>query len=208
MLILITGASESGKTTLAKAIKNMNIAEVFYFDDIGVPTLDNMVAKYGSPEKWQEWATHEWIHRLSLQKGSVIATGCRFIMNGATHAMDGVSTYPFKIFGKTWKDKPINFEYKGDTVIGNDVWIGSSVTFMPGVKVGDGVIIGSNSVVTKDVAPYTIVAGNPAREIRKRFDDETTDFLVNLRWWDLGIEKITENLHLITSQNIDKLKKL
>lgn len=146
--------------------------------------------------------------KLMIGKFCQIATGVRFIMNGATHAMDGFSTYPFKIFGKSWSDTPINFEHKGDTVIGSDVWIGNSAVFMPGVKIGDGAIIGANSVVTKNFDPYTIVAGNPAKVIRKRFDDETTKFLLLLRWWDWDIAKITENLHLITSYNIDELKRI
>ena len=144
--------------------------------------------------------------KLIIGKFCQIATGARFIMNGATHAMDGFSTYPFKIFGGSWSDTPINFEHKGDTVIGNDVWIGNSVTFMPGVKIGDGSIIGANSVVTKNVDPYTIVAGNPAKVIRKRFEDETTGFLINLRWWDWDIAKITENLDAIVRGDIKTLK--
>ena len=144
--------------------------------------------------------------KLIIGKFCQIATGARFIMNGATHAMDGFSTYPFKIFGGSWSETPINFEHKGDTVIGNDVWIGNSVTFMPGVKIGDGSIIGANSVVTKNVDPYTIVAGNPAKVIRKRFEDETTGFLINLRWWDWDIAKITENLDAIVRGDIKTLK--
>jgi virginiamycin A acetyltransferase len=135
-----------------------------------------------------------------------IASGVRFIMNGSNHAMDGVSTYPFKVFGNSWVDASMNVVSKGDTVIGNDVWIGNSVTFMQGVKIGDGVIIGTNSLVTKDVAPYSIVGGNPAKEIRKRFDDQTIEFLLKLKWWDWEVEKITQNLKAISSGDIKTLR--
>src|SRR5690606_21951477 len=104
-----------------------------------------------------------------------IASGVRFIMNGGNHAMEGLSTYPFDIFDGT---ETVKITSKGDTLIGNDVWIGNSATIMPGVKIGDGAIIGANSLVTKDVASYTIVGGNPARLIRKRFEDAAIEFLL------------------------------
>lgn len=145
--------------------------------------------------------------KLIIGKFCQIAAGVRFIMNGSNHAMDGVSTYPFKVFGGEWALKdPMRVINKGDTVIGNDVWIGNSATVMQGIKVGDGAIIGTNSLVTKDVAPYTIVGGNPAREIRKRFDDDTIAFLLALRWWDWDVNKITENIGLIANGNIQDLK--
>jgi virginiamycin A acetyltransferase len=130
--------------------------------------------------------------QLIIGKFCQIATGVRFIMNGGNHAIDGFSTFPFRVFGDEWKDVPLTGGFKGDTVIGNDVWIGNSVTFMPGVKVGDGAIIATNSVVTKDVEPYSIVGGNPAQLIRKRFDDETIKSLLDLKWWDWPIEKINQ----------------
>lgn len=136
-----------------------------------------------------------------------IATGVRFIMNGANHAMGGFSTYPFKVFGGQWANlDPMTVVNKGDTVIGNDVWIGNNATIMQGVKIGDGAIIGTNSLVTKDVPPYTIVGGNPAREIRKRFDQETIEILLKIRWWDWDAEKITENLDVIVSGDVKLLK--
>lgn len=145
--------------------------------------------------------------KLIIGKFCQLATGVRFIMNGSNHAMDGISTYPFKVFGGIWSEKdPMKVVSKGDTVIGNDVWIGNNATIMQGVKIGDGAIIGTNSLVTKDVEPYTIVGGNPAREIRKRFDEETIKFLLQLKWWDWDVKKITDNLDLITSANINELK--
>lgn len=97
---------------------------------------------------------------------------------------------------------------KGDTVVGNDVWIGNCATIMQGVKIGDGAIIGTNSLVTKDVPAYTIVCGNPAKEIRKRFDEETIRLLLAVKWWDWDVQKITDNLEAITSGKIDELKRI
>jgi virginiamycin A acetyltransferase len=144
--------------------------------------------------------------KLIIGKFCQIATGVRFIMNGANHAMDGISTYPFKAFGGSWEGASMNSIGKGDTIIGNDVWIGNGATFMQGVTVGDGAIIGTSSLVTKDVEPYTIVGGNPAKPIRKRFDDETIEFLLDLKWWDWPFEKIERNLEFLTSGDIKKLK--
>ncbi len=146
--------------------------------------------------------------KLIIGKFCQIATGVRFIMNGANHDMEGISTYPFQVISKAWSQAPVKITSKGYTVIGNDVWIGNSATIMQGVKIGDGAIIGTNSLVTKDVEPYTIVGGNPAREIRKRFDDKTIEFLLKLKWWDWPIEKITENLPLISQADIEALKKI
>ena len=112
-------------------------------------------------------------------------------MNGANHALGGFSTFPFSVFGDEWKDVPLNPENKGDTVIGNDVWLGYGVTIMPGVKIGDGAIIATRSTVTKDVEPYSIVGGNPAKLIRKRFSDEVIEGLLRLKWWDWPVEKVS-----------------
>lgn len=145
--------------------------------------------------------------KLIIGKFCQIAAGVRFIMNGSNHAMNGVSTYPFKVFGGRWNKASLDVRSKGDTIIGNDVWIGNNATIMQGIKIGDGAIIGTNSLVTKEVDPYTIVGGNPAREIRKRFDDETIKFLLELKWWDWDVQKITDQLDLITDTNIVELKK-
>lgn len=146
--------------------------------------------------------------KLIIGKFCQIATGVRFIMNGSNHAMNGFSTYPFKVFGKEWSKSSLDVQSKGDTVIGNDVWIGNSVTIMPGIHIGDGAIIGTGSIVTKDVPAYTIVGGNPAKEIRKRFDEETIQILLALKWWDWDVQKITDNLEAITSGKIDELKRI
>jgi len=136
--------------------------------------------------------------KLIIGKFCMIASGVTFIMNGANHKMDGITAYPFNIFGNDWsKVTPTSDElpYKGDTIVGNDVWIGSEATIMPGVKIGDGAIIATKSVITKDVEPYSIVGGNPAKLIRKRFSEEKINELLEMKWWDWEIERITENLH-------------
>lgn len=147
--------------------------------------------------------------KLVIGKFCQIATGVRFIMNGSNHAMGGISTYPFQVFGGEWAEKdPMKVTSKGDTIIGNDVWIGNSATIMQGIKIGDGAIIGTNSLVTKNVAPYTIVGGNPAKEIRQRFDDDIIQFLLQLQWWNWPVSKITEHLNLIINGDIDGLRKV
>ena len=147
--------------------------------------------------------------KLIIGKFCQLATGVRFIMNGANHAMEGISTYPFKVFGGEWASTdPMQVVSKGDTVIGNDVWIGNNATIMQGIKIGDGAIIATNSLVAKDVEPYTIVGGNPAKEIRKRFDAETIEFLLKLKWWDWDVKKITDHLEFITNGNLSALKRI
>lgn len=148
--------------------------------------------------------------KLIIGKFCQIATGITFLMNGGNHVMDGFSTYPFLVFGEGWelgyKKAPI-YPNKGDTIIGNDVWTGYKVTIMPGVKIGDGAIIGSCSVVTKDVLPYSIVAGNPARIVRFRFDEKTIQALMEIKWWDWSIDKIVYNIPNIVNADIEALKK-
>ena len=114
--------------------------------------------------------------KLIIGKFCQIATQVKFIMNGGSHHLGGFSSFPFVIFQSYWPEVPFSPNRKKDTLIGNDVWIGYDATIMPGVTIGDGAIIGTRSVVTKDVQPYEIVGGNPAQVIRKRFDDETIDF--------------------------------
>lgn len=146
--------------------------------------------------------------KLIIGKFCQIATGVRFIMNGSNHALDGISTYPFKVFGGAWSTAQMNAISKGDTVIGHDVWIGNSATIMQGVTIGHGAIIGTNALVTKDVAPYTIAGGNPAQIIRPRYDDATINFLLNLGWWEWPVEKISQHIVAITTGDLDSLRKI
>lgn len=144
--------------------------------------------------------------KLIIGKFCALASGVKFIMNGGNHALDGVSTYPFKIMGGSWGKAPLRSVCKGDTLVGNDVWIGHDATIMPGIRIGDGAVIGAKAVVTRDVAPYTIVGGNPAVEIRRRFDAETTEILLQIQWWHWDAEKITRHLDLIINGNALGLK--
>ncbi|WP_414619338.1 Vat family streptogramin A O-acetyltransferase [Calothrix sp. CCY 0018] len=147
--------------------------------------------------------------KLIIGKFCALATGVKFIMNGANHKMSGFSTYPFQIFGNGWErimPQLDEFPNKGDTVIGNDVWIGYEAVIMPGVQIGDGAIIASKSVVVKNVSPYTIVGGNPAKEIKKRFANEVIDTLLEISWWNWDIDKITRNLEKIVGGDIEGLK--
>ncbi|MBO0345715.1 CatB-related O-acetyltransferase [Roseibium sp. CAU 1637] len=139
--------------------------------------------------------------RLTIGKFCALATGVEFIMNGANHAMGGVSTYPFHIFQGGWEqdyDTSVFLKNsRGDTTVGHDVWIGTDATILPGVSIGSGAIVGSKSVVGSDVPPYAIVAGNPARIIRTRFDAATVDRLLEIAWWNWPIEMISANLSAI-----------
>lgn len=146
--------------------------------------------------------------RLIIGKFCQIASGVTFIMNGANHQINSASTYPFYIM-EGWTQTPPAREdlpLKGDTVIGNDVWIGQNATILPGVHIGDGAIIGLGSIVGHDVEPYTIVAGNPARVIRKRFDDELIELLLRLQWWNKSITDIQKLIPLLTDSNLVHVK--
>ncbi len=145
--------------------------------------------------------------KLIIGKFCMIASDVKFIMNGANHLTDSLSTYPFSIFGNGWEKAMEGKIYpqKGNINIGNDVWIGYNATIMAGVTIGDGAIIATNSTVIKDVAPYSIVGGNPAREIKKRFSDKTIAKLLKIQWWNWDIEKITANLQHLTNNAIHNL---
>lgn len=148
--------------------------------------------------------------KLIIGKFCQIASGVKFLMNGMFHSLKGVSTFPFAIFSKECQQsypKDFHYPFKGDTVIGNDVWIGYNVTFMPGVHVGDGAIIGTNAFVTKDVEPYSVVGGNPAKLIRKRFSDNEIDQLLHIAWWNWPIEKILKNIPALVSGDVCELLK-
>lgn len=146
--------------------------------------------------------------KLIIGKYCSIACGARFLLNSANHAMRSLSTYPFPIFYDEWEhgiwaDKA--WDNKGDIVIGNDVWIGYEAVIMAGVTIGDGAIIGTRAVVTKDVPPYTIVGGIPAKPIRKRFSEEVIERLLRLKWWDLPPETVCKIIKDIQEGNIDSV---
>ena len=148
--------------------------------------------------------------RLIIGKFCAIAKGVRFLMNGANHRMNGITTYPFNILVGGWEKVTPRLEdlpLKGDTVIGNDVWIGQDVTFLPGVHVGDGAIIGAHSVVASDIPPYAVAVGNPCHVVRMRFSEEDVEFLLQLRWWDWDDEQIFENLEALTGGDFARLRK-
>ncbi|HYG85793.1 MAG TPA: CatB-related O-acetyltransferase [Azospirillum sp.] len=144
--------------------------------------------------------------RLVIGKFCALATGVRFFMNGGNHATAGFSTYPFTIF-QEWQAPMPQFPFRGDTVVGNDVWIGWDAVIMPGVTIGDGAIVAARSVVTKDVAPYAVVAGNPAVEMRRRFDDATVAALRAIAWWDWPAEKIQRSLAAIGGADLEALRR-
>lgn len=148
--------------------------------------------------------------RLIIGKFCSIACGAKFLFNSANHSLTSLSTYPFPIFFEEWGLERAQvtraWDHKGDIVIGNDVWIGYEAVILAGVTLGDGAIIGTRAVVTKDVPPYTIVGGVPAKPIRKRFSDDTIAALLALRWWDWPEERIAAHLDAIQSGQIDQIK--
>mgnify|MGYP005775201533 FL=1 len=147
--------------------------------------------------------------KLMIGKFCSIACGAKFIFNSANHTLSSLSTYPFPIFFEEWELDVKNitnaWDNKGDIVIGNDVWIGYEAVIMAGVTIGDGAVIGTRAVVTKDVPPYTIVGGVPAKPIRKRFSQESIDVLLKLKWWDWCEEKIHKHISDIQSGNIENI---
>lgn len=171
---------------------------------------------YDDPENSENFERNVLYHfpfigdKLIIGKFCALSRGIKFIMNGSNHQLSGFSTYPFEIFGKSWQKvtpKSNNYPFKGDTLVGNDVWIGYEAVIMPGIKIGDGAIIAAKSLVTKDVQPYTIVGGNPAKIIRKRFSAEIIQTLLEIAWWDWSVEKITKNLEKIISCDIEALRR-
>jgi virginiamycin A acetyltransferase len=149
--------------------------------------------------------------RLVIGRFCAIATGATFIMNGANHALDGFSTYPFQIFGQGWEAGfdagELESGSRGDTVVGHDVWIGRGAVILPGVRIGHGAIIGAHAVVSRDVPDYAVAAGNPA-EIRKmRFDPGTIQTLLEAAWWGWPAEKITRHLNAIRGGDVEALKR-
>jgi len=180
---------------------NIEVGDYTYYDDPD------------APEKFQE--KNVLYHfdfvgdRLEVGKFCALASGTTFIMNGANHRLDGPSTFPFPIFGGAWAEHMgllADLPSKGNTTVGHDVWFGYQATIMPGVKIGHGSIVASKAVVTKDVPPYAIVAGNPAKVVSMRFDEKVIERLLAVAWWDWPIERITENIAAIMAGEVGVLE--
>lgn len=181
---------------------NIEVGEYTYYDDPDAPEAfedRNILYHY-------EFTGD----RLVIGRFCAIATGVTFIMNGANHALGGISTYPFQIFGGGWEDgfeeASLDNGYKGDTIVGNDVWIGRNAVIMPGVRIGHGAIIAAHSVVTRDVPDYGIVAGNPAEMKKKRFDGTTIAALLRVSWWDWPVEKISRHINALRAGDVRALQ--
>ena len=181
--------------------KNIIVGDYTYYDHPINPNdfeKENVLYHYNfSPEK------------LIIGKFCAVATDVKFIMASANHKLDGFSTYPFGIFGAGWeKENDLSLLLnKGDTVVGNDIWFGYGSTIMPAISIGDGAIIAAKSVVTKDVPPYAVVGGNPARVLKIRFNEDVVKKLLEIKWWDWSIEKITKNIQYIINNDIELLSK-
>jgi virginiamycin A acetyltransferase len=178
---------------------NIEIGEYTYYDD---------------PEDSEDFERNVLYHydfvgdKLIIGRFCAIARGVRFIMNGANHRLAGLSTYPFYIFGDGWEratPTAADLPYKGDTVVENDVWIGYEALLLPGVRIGNGAIVSARAVVTQDVAPYTIVGGNPARPLKRRFSDDVVERLLAIAWWDWPVDRITRHVEAIVSADVDAL---
>ena len=148
--------------------------------------------------------------RLIIGKFCSSASGAKFLFNSANHTLSSLSTYPFPLFFEEWglekRNVAASWDNKGDIVIGNDVWIGYEAVIMAGVTIGDGAIIGARAVVTKDVPPYTVAGGIPAKPIKKRYPEETIAALSELKWWDWPEERIAQNLHAIQAGKLNELR--
>jgi virginiamycin A acetyltransferase len=187
---------------LAEGRANVEVGRFSYYDD-----------RYQTGDFFTRNVLHHYHFigdRMIIGDFVAIAYGAQFFMNGGTHAMSGFSTFPFNIFGEGWEEgfDPATWaaEVKGDTVIGPDVWIGTEAVLMPGVTIGAGAIVSARAVVTRDVPPFAIVAGNPARVVRHRFDPETTRRLLAVSWWDWPVDRITRNLDAIRGADIGALE--
>ncbi|MCC7021814.1 MAG: CatB-related O-acetyltransferase [Thermomicrobiales bacterium] len=181
---------------------NIIAGDYSYYDDPDDPTgfeRNNVLYAYG-PE------------RLIIGKFCALAAEVRFLMAGANHPASGVSTFPFAIFGGAWREMTVDLVYdlpsRGDTVVGNDVWIGYRATIMPGVQIGDGAIVAAGALVTKDVLPFAIVGGNPARLLRMRFDEADVARLLRVAWWDWPVAQITAHARVIMAGTPDELERI
>ena len=187
---------------IRNTVKNPNVVvgDYTYFDD---------------PEDSENFERNVLYHypfvgdKLVIGKFCALARGVKFIMNGANHKLTGFSTYPFGIFGQGWEaavPAPADLPSRGDTVVGNDVWIGYDALVLPGVKIGNGAIVAARAVVVKDVPAYAVVGGNPAQVLKSRFPPETVAALERIAWWNWPDEKVTRHLHAIVSADLAALQ--
>jgi virginiamycin A acetyltransferase len=181
---------------------NISVGDFTYYDD---------------PEGPQRFETECVLHhyefmgdRLIIGKFCALAANVRFVMGGANHVMSGFSTFPFNIMGGGWEEgfdpETVFAQMRGDTIVCDDVWIGTEAMILPGVKIGAGSIVGARALVGRDVPPYAIVAGNPARVIRMRFDEATVAALLEIAWWDWPIDKITRHVNAIRGADLQALR--
>ena len=197
--------NEYGTTVFLKNVvkaKNIIVGDYTYYDDADNPQdfeSKNVLFNY-----------EQFGDKLIIGKFCALASGVTFVMGAANHRLGSASTYPFNVFGGAWaQNTPPHLSQlprKGDTVIGNDVWIGRKSVIMPGVKIGDGAIVAAYAVVTKNVEPYTLVGGNPARPIKKRFDDEMIALLQELKWWDFEPAALAEFLPTLCNTDLAAVK--
>ncbi len=182
---------------------NISVGDYTYYDDPADPAG---FEKNNVLFNWPEFGD-----RLIIGKFCSIACGTQFIMGPANHRISSVTTYPFAVFGGEWAERvPSHLSqlpFKGDIVVGNDVWIGRNSVILPGVTIGDGAIVAAHSVVARDVEPYTVVGGNPARFLKKRFREELIQLLLRLRWWDFPPEKLVEVLPLLCDTDLERAEK-
>ena len=187
-------------------------SEIYVKPTVRNPNITVGDFTYIADSEFESHVTHHYPFlgdRLIIGKFCQIAAGVEFVMNGANHQMNAVSTFPFYTL-QGWDmapPAPADLPLRGDTVVGNDVWIGQNAVILPGVRIGDGAIIGASSVVGSDVAPYTIVAGNPARVIRKRFGDTLIDLLLEWKWWDKEVDEVNRLIPLLTSSDLDAVER-
>ncbi|SEU25612.1 virginiamycin A acetyltransferase [Lacrimispora sphenoides] len=181
---------------------NIFVGDYTYYDDPVDPTA---FERSNVLFNWPEFGDS-----LYIGKFCSIASGVQFIMGSANHRISSISTYPFNVFGGAWAENTpphlSQLPFKGDTMIGNDVWIGRDSVIMPGVKIGDGAIIAAYSVVVKDIEPYTVAGGNPARPIKKRFDEELIELLLKLQWWDFEPEKLFAFMPILCDDDLELVR--
>lgn len=183
---------------------NVQIGDYTYYDDVNHPEefeKNNILFNYP-----------EFGDKLIIGKFCALASGTTFIMGPANHRLSSVTTYPFHVFGGLWSERTPDhlsqLPRKGDTTVGNDVWIGRESVIMPGVSIGDGAVIAAYSVVARNIPPYSVAGGNPARCIKMRFDQELIDLLLRFQWWNLGPERLAEVLPLLCSPDLARVRQV